>query len=54
MPPFPLRMVLPAASHLKANMQMIATFSLQGSKGRSCSVGFIELCVFPLSAPFDF
>ena len=39
---------------LKANMQVIATFSLQGSKGRSCSVGFIELCVFPLSAPFDF
>ena len=23
MPPFPLRMVMPAASHLKANMQVI-------------------------------
>ena len=26
---------------LKANMQMIATFSLEGSKGRMCSVSVV-------------
>ena len=38
---------------LKANMQMIATFSLEGSKGRMCSVSVVELCGFP-PTPFDF
>ena len=44
MPPFSLRMVMPVASHLKAYAD--ENLSHEGSKGRSCSVGFIELCGF--------
>ena len=50
MPPFPPRMVMPAASHLKAKMQMKISV-MKVAKG----CGFYRIvCVPPVSAPFDF
>ena len=51
MPPFSLRMVIPVASHLKAYAD--ENLSREGSKGRSCSVGFYRI-VWVLPAPFVF
>ena len=48
MPPFPLRMVIPTASHLKVKMQMKIS-DMKVAKG----CGFYRIvCVLP--APFDF